>query len=140
MKIEDIAKKVYEIGLKYEKNQDPNLLKTQLFEIAKIVEKEPNLYGSFTYSPTDSKQPLLGIFYQGNNNCLSFTYGGDKFFYNYNGKSQIIDNEKSIIRELPKKKQKIIETPAIKIEFAPKVIEKIVIPKCNCRKCRKHKK
>lgn len=141
MKIEDVAKQVFNIASKYEIDHNSNALKENLLEVAKLVEKEPTIYGSFSYSPVDQNQPIMGIFHEGSN-CLSFTYGVDKLFVNYNGKSKTVDTKS--IKTLPKYKPKfdlISETPQIKVEFASKDVPVAAkMEQCNCSECKKKRK
>jgi hypothetical protein len=139
MKIEDVAKQVHIIAAKYEREHNSLELIEKLSQLSKQVETDPTLYGSFSYSPVDTNQPMMGIFHQGRH-CLSFTYGNDKLFINYNGKNKVIDSQKSVMRPLPRHTSKIVsETPMIKVELVPKSIDVSVpkLPKCNCRDCQK---
>jgi hypothetical protein len=140
MKVEEIYRQVFEISKQYERESNSAQLKENLLKIAQIVQRDTNIYGSFSYSLINANQPVMGIFYQGSD-CLSFTFGDDKLFYSYNGKSRVVQSTKTTMRELPRMMPKVSngvsETPAIKVEFAPKEITKMKIPApCDCEKCK----
>jgi hypothetical protein len=133
MKLDEIAKLTFEIAKNYETNNNINLVRNKLISVSEKVKDEKNILGSCSYSIIDPEQPLMAIFYE-NKKCLSFSYNNDKLYVNYNGRMKSV-------KPVKKLQTIMMETPAIKVEFAPaKLPDNPLIGECNCSDCKKKKK